>query len=296
LRVQHPLPPARRVGRAVHLGSLGPTRLQATPFRRFGDNFLRFNTTPADLDWFDDYSAVIGNARLAASVARRGGSKGIVLDPEMYMGRLFEYPSQRDAAKRSWGEYAAQARRRGREVMAAFQDGYPDLTVFLTFGYNQPWLQTVEDRKPIDKVSYGLLAPFLDGMVDAARGRTRIIDGHERSYTERDPARFTALYRRMAHDVLPIVADPARYRRVFSFAFGIRMDERIRGGTWSATDPERNYFPPGHFEKVVRKALEAADEYVWIYSEDPRWWTPEGGRKDLPDAYDRALRSARRGL
>lgn len=29
--------------------------LRATPFRRFTHNFLRFNTTPAKLDWFDDW-------------------------------------------------------------------------------------------------------------------------------------------------------------------------------------------------------------------------------------------------
>src|ERR1051326_7028724 len=44
--------------------------LRATRFGRFQDNFLRFNTTPAKLDWFDDYGAVIANAKLAAQVAR----------------------------------------------------------------------------------------------------------------------------------------------------------------------------------------------------------------------------------
>jgi hypothetical protein len=44
---------------------------------------------------------------------------------------------------------------------------------------------------------------------------------------------------------------------------------------------------------VVRKALAMADDYVWIYGEAPRWWTPEGKPKDLPAAYDRALRTAR---
>jgi hypothetical protein len=26
---------------------------------------------------------------------------------------------------------------------------------------------------------YGLLAPFVDGLLEAARGRTRLVDGHE---------------------------------------------------------------------------------------------------------------------
>src|SRR5438093_12211734 len=33
--------------------------LQATPLHRFTHNFLRFNVTPGDVDWFDDFSAVL---------------------------------------------------------------------------------------------------------------------------------------------------------------------------------------------------------------------------------------------
>jgi len=268
--------------------------LEATPFRRFQYNFLRFNVTPADLDWFDDFGAVVSNARLAASVARRGGSKGIAFDSEHYMGDLFDYPKQRDAATRSWEAYAAQARRRGREVMEAFQAGYPDLTVFLLCGYSLPYAQTADDHKPLRDCTYGLYAPFLDGMVDAARGGTRLVDGYELSYGERDTARFAAHYRRMKHDALAVVADPAKYRRVFSFGFGIRIDQRNpKWLGWYPDSLKGNYFAPEAFGRVVRKALETADDYVWIYGEAPRWWTPEGRPKDLPEVYDRALRAAR---
>ena len=47
--------------------------LKATQFHHFTHHFLRFNTAPADLDWFDDYSAVVNNAKLAATFARTGG-------------------------------------------------------------------------------------------------------------------------------------------------------------------------------------------------------------------------------
>ena len=33
------------------------SELKTTKFQKFKHNFLRFNTTPADLDWFDDYSS-----------------------------------------------------------------------------------------------------------------------------------------------------------------------------------------------------------------------------------------------
>src|SRR5437899_4079998 len=38
--------------------------LKATKFTRFTDNFLRFNTSPGKIDWFDDFSAVVNNAKL----------------------------------------------------------------------------------------------------------------------------------------------------------------------------------------------------------------------------------------
>jgi hypothetical protein len=42
----------------------------------------------------------------------------------------------------------------------------------------------------------------------------------------------------------------------------------------------------------VRRALEVADDYVWIYSETPRWWSAEGKPAKLPTSYDQALRRA----
>jgi len=44
---------------------------------------------------------------------------------------------------------------------------------------------------------------------------------------------------------------------------------------------------------VVRKALDTSDEYVWIYTEKPRWWSEAGGPVNLPAAYDAALRRAK---
>src|SRR5262249_33256452 len=115
--------------RAFSLAEMEPALadLKATPFRRFSYNFLRFNTAPADLDWFDDHSAIVNNARLAARVAREGRCAGILLDVEEYQGRLFTYAQQRDAQTKSWDDYAAQVRLRGRQVMEAFQeeDAFP---------------------------------------------------------------------------------------------------------------------------------------------------------------------------
>jgi hypothetical protein len=96
--------------------------------------------------------------------------------------------------------------------------------------------------------------------------------------------------------VLPIVADPAKYRRVLSVGFGLWLDFELDRRGWDGRDASRNYYSPGEFQASVRAALQAADEYVWIYTHQARWYSPAGGPVDLPEAYADALRRIRRGV
>jgi hypothetical protein len=100
----------------------------------------------------------------------------------------------------------------------------------------------------------------------------------------------------MKDGLLPIVRDPLRYRRFFSFGFGIWMDEDWRKKGWDEQDLSKNYFTPEALEASVHRALEVADEYVWIYTETPRWWSAEGKPVKLPAAYDAAVRRAREAV
>jgi hypothetical protein len=68
------------------------------------------------------------------------------------------------------------------------------------------------------------------------------------------------------------------------------MDYNWRKFGWHTDDLSKNYFQPDEFEAAVRWALEVSDEYVWIYTEQPRWWTNE----KLPGPYVRCLEKARR--
>jgi hypothetical protein len=259
---------------------------------RFTRNFLRFNTTPGDVDWFDDYSPILANARLAATLAREGHAAGILLDTEHYQGKLFS-PASR---ARPWAESAAQARRRGREVMEAFQEGFPDLVVLMTFGPSLPRRQMLRSGKPLSQVECGLLVPFVDGMVEACRGQARLVDGFEPSYGFKTAGEFEDGHRLMTAGVADVVADAALYRRRVSAGFGLWLDYDWRKNGWDEGDPSRNYFTPEGFEASVRAALGRSDEFVWIYTETPRWWSPKGGPMKLPEAYDAAIRRARRGL
>ena len=267
--------------------------LAATDFGRFRQNFLRVNTTPADLDWFDDFRPVLANCRLAARITREGACRGLLFDTEPYEGKLFDYREQRDAGSKPWDSYADQARLRGREVMEAFQQGRPDLTILLTFGYTYPWKQSEQGRIPLAECNDGLLAPFLDGMVEVAGPEVRIVDGYELSYSYRQPAQFADARRTILEGVRPIVDDPDAYHRAVTAGFGLWMDYQWRDRGWSTDDIAGNYFTPEVLEASVRAALDQADEFVWIYTEQPRWWTPDGGSSALPDAYDAAIRRAR---
>ncbi len=268
----------------------------AASTKRFHDNFLRFNTTPADLEWFDDHAAVIANARLAAELARAGRARGILLDTEQYEGKLFDYRRQRDASRHSWAEYAVQARLRGCEVMTAMQEGYPGLTVFLTFGDSLVWKQSEGGKKPLAECSYGLLAPFLDGLIDAARDGTRIVDGHEPSYGYREAPSFIEARRTILRDAASLASDRAAFAKRVSAGFGLWLDYDWRKLGWNADDSSKNYFTPQGFETALRAALEQSDEYVWVYSETPRWWSEKSAPVALPAAYSDAARRARRAL
>ena len=268
--------------------------LIATPFRRFRWNFLRLNVTPG-VDWFDDFGAVVSNARLAAEVAKGGGSAGVMLDTEPYESEIFRYDSQRGTGTHSFDEYADQARRRGAEVMRAFEQGYPGLTVFLTVGPSCPYLQAVGGVRR-ETGRYGLLMPFVDGMVSAASDSARIVDGNELAYPVGDPAELDEFFRAMTDGVSAWFTDSTRYRHIISRSFGLWLDYESAHLGWNVQKPKQNPRTPDSMRALVRRALVLADDYVWIYSQKPRWWTEAGSRKDLPDAYIQALRAARKGI
>jgi hypothetical protein len=70
------------------------------------------------------------------------------------------------------------------------------------------------------------------------------------------------------------------------------MDMNSHKYGWNTENVSKNYFTPELFEQSVRTALERSDEYVWIYTQAPKWWSSKG-QQDLPAEYDSALRRAK---
>jgi hypothetical protein len=201
----------------------------------------------------------MANLELAASLAKASGGPGILFDIEPYHVLIWDYREQLKHGKRSWVEVAAQVRARGREAMRALERGYPGLTVFFTIGYTLPLHETAGGLRSLDGIPNGLLVPFLDGMFEAASPRAVLVDGQAHAYPFRDPAQFAAKADSMRHGVHRLIADPARYRRHHSSAFGIWLDNDWRVNGWDDRDPARNYFTPESFATSVRAALAHSD-------------------------------------
>jgi len=259
--------------------------LRATPFRKLTERFLRVNVTPGNVDWFDDqaWAIVRHNAAVAAEVARDGGCRGFMFDVEQYQHELFNPEKQ---PGRTWGECRARVRQRGGEWMREVNGKFPDITILLTFGYK---LAQPPEGKARSEARYALLADFLDGMLAECTAETVLVDAWEHSYSYKHAGQFREARETILTTARDWTAEPEKYRKHVRAGFGLWLDYDWQHKGWATDDLSKNYFSPPQFSESVRAALAASDKYVWIYSEQPRWWTGE----KLPLQYVEALRTAR---
>jgi len=272
--------------------------LRHTPFHTFTHNFFRFNVLPGNVDWFDDYSAILNNARQSARIASLCSSEGILFDDEQYNYPLFNFTKLKDKTHRTWQACSQQGRLRGRQIMQAFQNGWSvgaphrPLVIMLTFGLSLPYEECQTHSQKLQEVHYALLVPFLQGMFDAAAPDDRIVDGCELAYGFKTPKEFADERDVMLEKSCTLLDDRRSYLQHVHPAFGLWLDFEWKERPFYTDDLTKNYFTPAAFEQSVRTALQNSDRYVWIYTEKPRWWTPAGSSADLPAAYVEALRRA----
>lgn len=260
--------------------------LQACQFTRFTHNFIRFNATPARLAWEDEdaWRVLADKLRLCAWLAREGGAKGIAPDFEPYGQNQWKYDP---AGGRSFAETAALARRRGAQFTRGIASEMPEAVV-LTLFLNSVVLRAGRADDPaalLAREPYGLLPAFFDGMLDAAPPGMVIVDGCENGYY----LDSVEAYQRAALDIrswtgpaIRLVApeNRATYRQQVQAGFGFYLDMFVN-------EPGHQYYRPPlegsrlqRLARNLRAARDAADEYVWIYGEQCRWWS--GLAKDGP--------------
>jgi len=271
--------------------------LKAAKWQRFTDNFLPACICSSGQDfgfhWFDDarWKTILNNWRLLVTIAKEGGCKGIILDPEHYGAYFFHYPSMRERLDKSFAEYQAKVRERGRELMKVTRAIFPDITILMFWAHSYLPIHPTERQKPLEQNAYGLLPAFVDGMMEAADERAQFVDLCEFAYGYKRREQFLEAYHSIVHKAMRFSLLPELYRRRIRVGFGLWLDYG-GGKRWDVRDFSKNYFSPDEFRQSLQWALEISDGYVWIYSHQPRFFPPS----DLPDAYLQAIKEARRSV
>ena len=254
--------------------------LKAVRSTKVTDNFVILWSLPHTVDWFDDagWRVVVEKFRIMAHVAKQGGLRGILFDPEHYneAHRAWQFSSQAARDKHSFAEYSVKVRQRGQETMRAMAAEFPDITLF---GY---WLLCVNLRalEPggsiagLEAEDYGLLPAFVGGWLDAAPVTVRFVDGQEFAYRWDGEVAFLSGALRVKNDCQAFItpSNRAKYRAQVQASFGFYLDAYVNPPGSSYYLGKEGEPRVNRLEANLEAAVRAADEYVWIYGEKCRWW------------------------
>lgn len=252
--------------------------LTSCRFTKFTDNFVRFNASPGNLDWADDagWTALADKAGHCAWLMKQTGGKGLAIDFESYGAHQFQFAAGQG---RSFAETAALARKRGGQFVQAVAREYPG-AVLLALWMNSINLRAGASDAPdtiLASSGYGLLPAFIDGILDAAPPAMVLVDGCEHGYYL-DSAEE---YLRAAHEMrswnggairLVSPANRPKYRQQVQAGFGFYLDMFLNNATNRYYRGPLNGSRLARLERNLGFARDAADEYVWIYGEQCRWW------------------------
>jgi hypothetical protein len=247
--------------------------------------FARFNMPTQAYDWNDEsrWQQVLHHTGLLAQLATHGKFTGIVLDTEQYGEQVFKLDYQA-TSKEQRKALVTKMRERGSQWIETLETQWKSQqaapTIVLTFGYKATQPGIGDGR---DNVSYTLLEPFLDGVLDSIDDDTRLIDGWEYSYGFRDVTAFA-----QAHDEFADIHSKVLLRSRVEQGFGLWIDYAPNKHGWNVDNVEANFFTPRRLRGSIRAAHDHGCGLVWIYSKRPNWWTGEL----LPDQYTKAIRDA----
>jgi len=256
--------------------------LQSFHSKQLTDNFAVITVKGNPPDWFDDkgWATIIDNWKVAATIAKEGGLKGLFFDPEMYSGAtLFTYQAQPGAKQHSFAEYCAKVRQRGKQIIAAIAQIDPDM-VFFTTRMND--INSSYADGGLEGSSYSLLPAFINGWLDAAPPQMTFVEGGESAYYFSQPAQYLHLANWIRNTGLVFVAPENRrkYRAQVQVSFGMYLD--IYSYYHQSNVPEkykRRAAQPldgsvlNRLDSNINAAVNAADEYVWTWDEHYHWWT-----------------------
>lgn len=260
------------------------------------DNYLLVKLNPGNVDWMDQagWNTIVQHYRVAARLAKAGGLRGLLLDFEPYTApyRQFQYSRQAQAADHSFLEYKTIVRSRGRAVMQAIAEEFPDieLCTYFLLSYlidDHPYRgPSPAGRSDADWCmaghSYGLIPAFVDGMLDVAPPEITLIDGCENGYwfQSDQPFKQCAEGVRGRAALLLSPANREKYRSQIRVAFPIYLDaiHPTLAGRYTLQPKRTDRL--NLFQRNFHAAAKFGDGLVWLYGEHGRWW-PEAGEEAL---------------
>ena len=265
------------------------TALKKIGSKKRSESFLRLQVNTEDgWDWTNesDWAAFEQNLRNYARLARQGGLKGILFDPEPYGFNVWNYETQPARGRKSFTELARIANRRGAAFTRILKTEYPGITVFSltmlsqSLGLLDSDPSNAEVRTAVQNDTFrGLWYGFANGMVSELDKNIRLVDGNEPSYYYLRAADFkwgrTAVY-----DLGTAFLEPKNagiYRTQVRLAHAVYLDGLLNLANspqffgYYLSDAERLKM----LEHNLFYGLQNSDEYVWIYAEQTRWWDKE---------------------
>jgi hypothetical protein len=258
--------------------------LRSTRPARLRHNFLGIWTSQAQTDFFDDdkWRNIVDAFGTAAWAAKQSGFTGLVFDPEHYGGPgvgQWTYRLQPSSRLKTFAETYRQARERGKQVGEAIGREYGDITILSLFSSMVLGESALSDdpMASLETNSYGLLAPFLDGLLEALPSAATFIDGNEQSYSFNDRGSFMDAAN-LSGNLMTRLTDPSlrsKRRQIVQTGFAMYLDAYgFKLGEPYAIDP-KGLPVTTRFGINFSHALQATDEYLWVYGEEGRWWPME---------------------
>ncbi len=242
------------------------------------ENFLLFWITPRmrdeRLDWADDkaWANFAENMAVVSWLAKEGGMKGLMLDPEEYASAMQYIHMPQDPP---FEECAKLARQRGREVFSRVFKEFPDAVVFSLWFFAKfgAWMESGRITTPdIYAADSGELAQyFYNGMIDVMPPEARAVDGCEHYSGSSTDYSYMIDYVKQSTTALAFVAPEnwAKFRSQFLFSNTHYLDMY----TLNANPKSHWYHGPvngsrlEHLRLNLEQSLRVATEYVWIYGE-----------------------------
>jgi hypothetical protein len=235
-------------------------------FKNLKHFFIQINVVKT-ADFFDDWSVIINNWRMTARALKEAGPEfaGIFFDNEEYTAsRLWHYPDNVDYKSKSLAEYIAQARMRGRQIMEACLEEFPEIKIITAHG--PYWSEPKAPLYVSTQTGYIELAgPFFVGMAEAQTEQSLVLDGGE-NYRFRNVMQFEASYQWRKYTIAsvendsPDIQDTLRpvWPDKISISFGVSD---------VGNNPSYGPMDPSIMRTTLENALNRCDDYVWYYPE-----------------------------